>query len=200
MRKPANGTGVPEVVLASDSNNVGPSDFSSDGKTLFYCVDAAAGNVMSYELEGGDSTKRALCATPFNEIKPSLSPDGKYLAYTSDESGEREVYVRELSASGGKWQISTSGGNRPLWSADGHELFYADRDWDFMAVPVDTRNGFEAGIPKLLFNRRYTVSGLAQNRYDVSRDGQRFLVNVATVEQSTAFNVVLNWPTELEMR
>jgi Tol biopolymer transport system component len=132
---------------------------------------------------------------------PQLSPDGRWLAYASDESGRREIYVQPYPGPGGKWQISTDGGNEPQWSRNGRELFYRSGN-RMMAVDIATQTGFAAGKPRQLFEGRYlvTATGWARPNYDVSPDGQRFLM-LKPVEREapvTQINVVLNWSEELK--
>ena len=122
------------------------------------------------------------------------------MAYASDESGRGEIYVQPYPGPGGKWQISTDGGNEPVWNRSGHELFYRSGD-KMMAVDVTTQPGFSASKPKMLFEGRYMSGGGTFPDYDVSPDGQRFLM-LKRVQQeqaeSTQINVVLNWTEELK--
>jgi hypothetical protein len=136
------------------------------------------------------------------EGAPHLSPDGRWLAYASDESGRRQIYVQPYPGPGGKWQISTDGGNEPQWSRNGKELFYRSGN-KMMAVDIATQTGFAAAKPRQLFEGRYMVTstGWARPNYDVSPDGQRFLMlKPVEPEQApvTQINVVLNWSEELK--
>jgi dipeptidyl aminopeptidase/acylaminoacyl peptidase len=142
----------------------------------------------------------------FNEIDPQISPDGRWLAYESNESspGHREVYVRPCPdvESGEKWQVSTNGGRNPLWSPDGRTLFYVGPD-GAMAVPVETDPTFRLETPKKLFSGPYLG-------WDVSPDGKRFLLirekrEVSSDRESETvglrkINIVLNWFEELKER
>jgi eukaryotic-like serine/threonine-protein kinase len=135
---------------------------------------------------------------------PQLSPDGHWVAYASNESGHgREIYVRPFSGSGGPWQVSTDGGNEPQWNPRGGELFYR-RGNKMMAVAMTTTvtSGFAAGKPRELFEGDYlpTLSDWARPNYDVSPDGQRFLMLKPLKAQTpiTGINVVLNWFEELD--
>ena len=134
---------------------------------------------------------------------PQLSPDGRWLAYASDESGGgREVYVRAFPGTGGPWQVSVGGGNEPQWSPRGGELFYRNGN-RMMAVPVDTTAGFSAGKPHELFRGDYLTSfgGYVRANYDVSSDGQRFLMLQRVDADDTPpsqITVVLNWLEELK--
>jgi serine/threonine-protein kinase len=134
---------------------------------------------------------------------PQLSPDGRWLAYASDESGSgREVYVRAFPGPGGPWQASVGGGNEPQWNPRGGELFYRNGD-RMMAVPVDTTAGFSAGKPHELFKGNYAPShgGYVRANYDVSPDGRRFLMLQpadAGATPPSQITVVLNWSEELK--
>jgi hypothetical protein len=136
--------------------------------------------------------------TQFNEQQGRVSPDGNWIAYTSDESGRHEIYVQRFPEPSGKWQVSTSGGADPRWRADGGELYFISADRKLMAVPVKLGSAFEAGIRSSLFEVH--VSGLTDVRthYAVSADGQRFLVNTTTEDSTPSpIVVVVNWSKAL---
>ncbi len=117
------------------------------------------------------------------------------MAYVSDESGRREVYVQTFPVSGGKWQISTAGGSFPRWRGDGKELFFIAADHKLMAVAVQADSTFQAGQPRALFECHFFAPVIP---YTVSVDGQRFLVNTPVGEDNAApATVVLNWPAGL---
>jgi Tol biopolymer transport system component len=140
--------------------------------------------------------------TPFNESSPRLSPDGRWLAYISDESGRYEIYVQPYPGPGGKWQISTEGGMEPVWNPNGRELFYRSGG-KMMAVDIATQPGFAAGKPRMLFEGQYVPTPATLPNYDVSTDGQRFLMvkpNEQAQSAPTQINVVLNWFEELKRR
>ena len=131
-----------------------------------------------------------------------FSPDGRWLAYASDESGRTEVYIRPYEGPGPKEQISTAGGNEPVWAPDGRELFYRNGD-QMIVVDITTEPTFSAGTPRVLFERRYAFTHRpdAPRNYDVARDGQRFLMIKSEQEAAvTQLNVVLNWFAELQRR
>jgi Tol biopolymer transport system component len=130
------------------------------------------------------------------EIQGQFSPDVHWIAYTSDESGSPEVYVRKFPAASGKWQISTRGGGQPRWRRDGKELFYLAPDGSLMSVAVKADpNGIESSQPRELFKTGITASFLdRRNQYVVTRDGERFLVNISAEDESSApITVVMNW-------
>ena len=152
----------------------------------------------------GDHKHRLLLKEPYDESQPLISPNGRWLAYNSNESGQRQIYVRSYHEvdSGGRWQVSTSGGHSPLWSRDGRELFYRSGS-KIMAVDVDTKSGFSAGKPRMLFEGPYLPTSGSLPYYDVSPDGQRFLMLKPVESQTsvpTQINVVLNWFEELKRK
>jgi serine/threonine protein kinase/Tol biopolymer transport system component len=140
--------------------------------------------------------------TPYNESAPRFSPDGRWLAYISDESGRYEIYVQPYPGPGGKWQISTEGGTEPVWNPSGRELFYRSGD-KMMAVDISAQPGFSAGRPRMLFEGQYVPTPATAPNYDVSPDGQRFLMLKpveSAVAAPTQINVVLNWFEELKQK
>jgi hypothetical protein len=138
--------------------------------------------------------------TPSNEHQAEFSPNGKWVAYTSDESGKSEVYVQSFPASGGKSLVSTDGGADPRWRRDGKELFYLSTDRKLMAVPVNGETTFEPGLPKGLFQTRVpALTVYDRNLYAVTKDGQRFLINTVVDEAvSSPVTLVLNWTAGLK--
>ena len=140
----------------------------------------------------GDKKPVPLLVTPFSEREARFSPDGKWFAYSSDESGKRDVYVQPFPPTGAKWQVSVGGGHTPLWRGDGKELFYVAPDYMRKAVEIKTAPEFEAGVPKDLFKTPNSWGS------DVSPDGQRFLVNMPAGDNPPSpITVVLNWTKEL---
>jgi serine/threonine-protein kinase len=128
---------------------------------------------------------------------PAFSPDGSWIAYVSDESGREEVYTRPFPGPGQKWQISSDGGSQVVWARNG-ELFYRNGN-KMMAVNVKTRPNFNADTPQLLFEGQYS-SFVHRRNYDVTSDGQRFLMLQSADPAATQVNVVLNWFEELKQR
>ncbi|HJS57145.1 MAG TPA: protein kinase, partial [Vicinamibacteria bacterium] len=142
----------------------------------------------------GKGEARVLLRTPFNEFAPEPSPDGRWLAYLSDETGRAEVYVRSASGSQEQWQISTGGGEQPRWRGDGKELFFTTPDGKLMATSVETSPAFRPGSPKALFTLPEPPHRLLPLFEDVTPDGNRFLLNLPTESAaSIGFRVVLNW-------
>jgi serine/threonine-protein kinase len=153
-------------------------------------------------LRLSDRKAQPFLQTSFNESAPRFSPDGHWLAYISNESGRYEVYVQPYPGPGGKWQISTDGGTEPVWNPKGRELFYRS-DSKMMAVDIATQPGFAVGKPRMLFEGGYVPTPYTFPNYDVSSDGQRFLM-LKPVEAGdaapTQIIVVLNWFEELKRR
>jgi len=150
----------------------------------------------------GDRKPTPFLGTEFNESSGQFFPDGHWIAYTSDESGSDEIYVREFSygsAQGswdaaGKWLISKGGGTDPRWRGDGRELFYVASDGKLMSVDISAKPVFAAGASRPLFQLPPGVSGV-----DVTGDGSRFLIGVPVGQSaSVPFTVVLNWQTALK--
>ena len=156
---------------------------------------ANSGDIWVVPLEGQDSAF-ALLDNPYLEVWPSLSPDGRFLAYGSNESGANQIYVEEFPGLGGRRQVSTGGGREPLWSRDGTELFYRSPE-GFVSVPIDLTSGFDMGEPAVLFDDQY-LNDVTQ-AYDVHPDGDHF-VFIKQVASSTQIVVVLNWLEELKER
>ncbi len=144
----------------------------------------------------GERTSQPLFQSQFREIRAMISPDGHWIANESNESGRRQIYVRPFpNVEEGKWQISRDGGTEPVWAPRGQELFYRNGE-AMMVVGIKTEPTFTAGSPVVLFTGRYTSAFVVN--YDISPDGQRFLM-IKAVEGSTGqINVVLNWFEELK--
>ena len=196
------GTGDLEQLTSAQNDHFAQA-WSRDGKRLvFYKIDPTASRDLYILSVDGERNTEPLLKTPFNERAADISPDGKWIAYASNESGQDEVYVRPFpDVDAGKWKISTDGGRVPAWSPDGRELFYNSGE-RMMRVSVQTEPDFAAGIPELLFKGPYYY-GNNMRGYDIAPDGQRFLMikepesSVETLG-ATQINVVLNWFQELE--
>jgi Tol biopolymer transport system component len=199
--KSASGAGQDDSLGAAVADALGATDWSRDGHTLLFQRRSSTGwDVWSMPLDGA-RTPVPFLRTPFNENRGRLSPDGKWIAYQSTESGRPEVYVQPFPGPGGKWQVSNAGGGDPKWRADGRELFYRTPGQDLMAVPVTAGATFESGTPERLFQKDLESAGYVLTRYAVASDGQRFLLNVPVQNTSLAsFTVVLNWAAELKRK
>ena len=185
-------TGKDELLLEGQGNfTMTPTGWSSDGQFIAYTTRGS--NVWILPLFG-DRKPFPFADTQFIEASAVFSPDGRWIAYTSNESGQTEIYVQSFPGPGAKTQVSRDGGTHPVWRADGREVFYLAADGTMNAVPVGAGRSFNAGRPQPLFpSKAWRLT--ANQVYAVTRDGQRFLVN-ATPQQSSGaapLTVVLNW-------
>jgi eukaryotic-like serine/threonine-protein kinase len=197
----ANGSGGVEQLTDGSIGQL-PRSFSPDGQWLAYQETAPQTRRNVWLLRITDHSKQPFLVTRATEGAARFSPDGRWIAYVSDESGKPEVYVQPFPASGGKWQVSTDGGTEPVWNRNGRELFYRSGD-RMMAVDVVTEPTFSSGRPRMLFEGKYVGSPfpLTGFAYDVSSDGQRFLMIEETGGTTPSqINVVLNWAEELKRR
>ena len=202
MVRDASGTGNEQPLYGAEDAEVGLTDWSRDGRRLAIDI-LPASRRWDIKMFPMDGTPKAVdyIVTDASEHTARFSPDGRFVAYVSNESGSNEIYVQTFPASGGKWQISNGGGTQPEWRGDGKELFFLSPGDTLQAVPVSIGATFEPGIPKALFKRTIEHGGILRNRYNVSADGQRFLLNAArAAAQSTPFSVVLNWPETLPQK
>jgi eukaryotic-like serine/threonine-protein kinase len=198
--KRASGTGDDELLFGSPEAKHAQA-WSPDGRFLVYVThDPKTREDLWLLPMVGDRIPAPLLRTEFNEEQASISPDGRWFAYTSDESGRDEVYVQAFPSPSGKWQISTGGGGDARWSADGNELFYIAWDRRLMAVPVKRGATFEAGPTRPLFDTgMQPYWGAGRNHYDVSRDGKRFLItNPVDDDRFLPFTVIVNWMAGLK--
>ena len=199
--KPADGSGAEETLVAGESLILVPTSWSSDGKFLAYwAVGSATGRDIWIAPLTGERKPQPFLQTKFNEMQARFSPDSRWIAYQSEESGRYEVYVQPFPGPGGKWQISTNGGTMPVWAQNGRELFYMSSG-NFMSVGVTTQPTFSASTPRIVADYPPFLMGrLSNGVYDVSPDGQRFLFVKANVENGPPdeVRVVLNWTEELK--
>jgi Tol biopolymer transport system component len=200
--KNADGSGSEEEVADLGHVPVNAWDWSREGKYVL----VRKGNELWY-LSGPERVAKPLLQAKGTVRNAQFSPDGRWMAYASNETGSMETYVSSFPSGNGKWQVSSAGGQEPRWRQDGKELFYLSADGKLMAVAVTTGlpalagAGFEAGSPVALFqtHRRQPVSALDVFSYDVSADGQRFLVITKMDEANAApLSVHLNWASEME--
>jgi serine/threonine protein kinase len=199
--KAASGAGADELFLADRFDKV-PVSWSHDGKYLLYMAlsassSASTGNDLFVLPLSGDRKPFPFANTPYSEAPGAFSPDGRWIAYSSNESGASEVYVAPFPVRGGKWQVSNGGAGSFRWTRNGAEIVYLAPDSTLMAVDVNGKGtAFEVGAVKPLFRTR-----VAPTRYEwaVTPDGQRFLIN--TLPEPTASSpiaVVVNWTAELK--
>jgi Tol biopolymer transport system component len=184
---------------ASDKADKYPSSWSSDGAHLLYERTTQPTIVWNLDMPGLRTS--ALFKGTATTKSAQFSPDRKWVAYTSNENGEWEIYVTSFPDGRGKWQISSGGGVQPRWRGDGKELFYLASDGKMMAVPVTIGEHFDAGAPQALFqaNARTEVAGSELITYDVTKDGLRFLMNTPMEKaQTQPMTIVLNWPSLMQ--
>ncbi len=176
------------------------SAISPDGTRLVFRMDdPKTGQDLMLLSFDRNRTIQPLVQTPFNELNAEISPDGHWFAYQSNQSGRYEIYVRPFpNAADGQWQISTAGGGRPLWSRNGQELFFLSLSGTLMAVRVETGATFQASAPTTILDQQYYAD--VGRTYDISPDGQRFLMVKADTGTSTNLMVVLNWFEDLKQR
>ncbi len=193
----ADGSGEAERLSTSDQAQT-PTSWSPDGKVLVYHQRADTRDIWLLTLEG-EKRAHPFLQSPFEESGGVLSPDGRFLAYHSNESGKSEVFVRAFQGPGEKWQISNDGGRQPVWARNGQEIFYRNGD-KMMAVPVDAQPAFQAGRPIQLFEKKFAMPDTAIAEYDVAPDGQNFVMIQDVKSGPTQIHVVLNWFEELKAR
>jgi serine/threonine-protein kinase len=200
----ADGTGEADQLTTSNGPKFA-SGITPDGTdTVFFGNPGGTTGRDLYRL-ALDGTRKVtpLLQTKFDEREGTVSPDGRWLAYESNMTGSSEIYVRPFPSVGdGQWRVSTAGGSRALWARDGKELFYLGIDGSLFRVPVETKGAtFDNGAPVKVFERRYFVGSNSGRSYDVSPDGQRFLmIKGAGTEASAAspaLILVQHWDEEL---
>jgi serine/threonine protein kinase len=210
--KSADGTGEEKSLFGINETYPLPESWSSDGKTLALTEISITNmkaniGVLSMENEG---TRKLVLEDKYSELQPQISPNGRWMAYVSDESGQHEIFVRPFpDVNKGKWQVSEGGGHSPLWSPDGRELFYRNGE-SVMVASVETESSFSFGSRKNLFRGTYVsegYGGVILRCWDLHPDGKRFLMmkelpgDAASYEASQQkFNVVVNWFEELKER
>ena len=191
--KAASGQGEEKILLKTDEIKFA-TDWSRDGRFIAFSSQNTKTGWDSWALPTfGDRKPFPIVAGQFAELNPMFSPDARFVAYQSNESGNAEIYIQTFPVPSGKWQVSTGGGTDPSWRADGKELFYRSADQKLMAVAIDAGETLKAGIPQPLFPARVRT-GTARNKYLATKDGQRFLL-VAPLGREALIptTVVLNW-------
>ncbi len=203
-QKLASGAGAEERLVTSKQLKA-PSSWSSDGRFLLYrSVDLETNSDLWVVPMVGEHTPSVFLKTPFNELRGVFSPDGRWVAYQSNESGRDEIYVRPFvppgsagsTAAGSQWQVSTAGGFMPAWRHDGKELYYLNASRSMMAAPIAVAGAtLEPGAPVVLFPTRILVGGADTGpawQYDVAPDG-RFLINTVLDEAAAPITLIQNW-------
>jgi serine/threonine-protein kinase len=192
---PADGSGTPDQLTKSQSLQM-PNSWSPDGALAYSEGLPVSGDIWVLPLEG-DRQPQEFLVTEFNERHPMFSPNGGWIAFTSDRSGRDEVYVKPYPGEGGIVPISSTGGIQPLWARSGKELFYRNGD-KMMVVSVQMEPVFRVETPQLLFEGTFIIRVFDwASNYDISRDDEEFIM-VRQEEAQTQINVVLNWFEELK--
>ena len=203
----ADGSGVPErLTTAEEGTQHWPESWSPDGETLSFTV-AVSGGAAIWTLSPGSETKpEVFVDEPGSNQRGSVfSPDGKWLAYHSTESGSVQVYVQPFPKTGAKHRITQRGGASPLWSPDGNELFYTHLD-RLSGIDIMTDAAFAFGNEQVLGMQGYLYLGGGIKPYDITPDGQRFLMIFpqdgadSAASSTQRINIVLNWFEELKER
>ena len=195
--RPSAGGGHEEVLFESPESKI-LNDWSPDGRfLLYYGLDSKTGADLWVLPVEGKRVPFAFLKSEANELHGQFSPDGRWVAYQSTESGRYEIYVRPFPGPGGQFPISTAGGVYPRWSPNGKEMYYIAPDAKLMAVPIAaTATAFEAGTPTALFQTRRVGGGSnvvgRSHQYDVAPDG-RFLINVEAGSGAPPITLILNW-------
>jgi hypothetical protein len=196
--KDAAGTGEAELLLESAEDKF-VTDWTRDGAYVIFTsrgTDTAA-DLWALPMKG-DHKPFSLRKTKFGESNGTVSPDGQFLAFQSNESGRVEVYVQEFPEAKSKWQVSPDGGREPFWRADGRELYYRAPNAKLMAVPVEKAAAFASGTPQPLFQARF-ASATVRGMYRPTPDGQRFLIQTPLGRDSMQpATVILNWTSGIQ--
>ena len=206
FQRASSGAGTEELLLESGFSKY-PSDWSRDGKFIAYHDQDPKTREDVWILPttprgtSGERKPLVFLQTEFNESRATFSPDGRWISYQSDESGRFEVYIRPFPGPGGKWQVSTSGGTRPRWRRDGKELFYLGLDDKIMSAEIKLgTTTVDVGSVRPLFQFRPFAGG-GRDIYDVTGDGQRFLVaSPGSEESSSPVTLVVNWTAEIKKK
>jgi hypothetical protein len=195
-RKPATGAGNEELLLPSMSLAV-PKSWSPDGNLIVYAqINPGTGADLMAMPVNGDRKPLPVVQTDATEDQGQFSPDGHWLAYTSNESGQAEIYVIPFPpVPGAKWLVSRGGGVQPRWRRDGSELFYISSDSKMTSVEVTTRPAFQSGTPHPLFPSEIVDTGIRTGpmSWDIAPDGNRFLIISPNTSDTSALTVTLNW-------
>jgi Tol biopolymer transport system component len=199
----ANSTGSEDTLNAGISGNESPAGVSADGKWL--AVTGSVGpsavdwNILIRDT-AGKLPPRPFCTSPAVEFSAAFSPDGRWLAYSSDETGRNEIYVRSFPDGIHKWQVSSAGGVAAWWAKGGREILYQSPNDDILSVSVMPGAEFRPGKPILLFHADLATNGWGVHRWAVSADGRRFLLNLAIKNSSAGFSVTKNWEAGIATR
>ena len=190
-----------DSLLYRGAGNIGPMDASRDGNYLACILNTGSGGWDAVALPlHGDGKPITISATKATEVRPRFSPDGRWVAYDSDQSGRNEVYVQPFPGPGAPVQISNAGGADARWRPDGTEMYYRTPQQSIMVVDVKLSPRFEAGVPRLLFNSPLVAQGVQYSRYIPSADGQKFLFSAPLHSEQASPSVVFNWTAVLKQK
>jgi serine/threonine protein kinase/Tol biopolymer transport system component len=209
LEKPADGSSDERTILPANGHDLAPQAWSPNGKFLLYAAadSKTASDLWALPLQGDDRTPVPVAHTDFDEVHGQFSPDGRWIAYASNESGSYEVYVQAFPKAAGKQLVSAGGGIYPRWRRDGRELYYVTPDNKLMAVAMHSNAADSApnfGEPTVLFATRMVIGGnvgttgvLSKAQYDIAPDGRILMLVMAEDTPTSPMNIVLNWPAAL---
>jgi serine/threonine-protein kinase len=193
-RRPSSGLGEPEELLRlADAG--GTATWGPDGRHLYFVRFQSGKDFDLWRLDLHDGKTAAVFSTPALEADPALSPDGRWLAYGSNESARFELYVRPLAGQGGRWQLSREGGEQPKWSRDARTLYFLAEDGGMMGVEVEAGETFRAGEPVELFATPVAIDETGD--FDLHPDGDRFVINWPLTSSEERAVLVQEWPRQL---
>jgi Tol biopolymer transport system component/tRNA A-37 threonylcarbamoyl transferase component Bud32 len=204
-RQNADGTGSKEKLLETPGISEFPFSVSPDGRYIACMRNDRKSNagwdiwaLPMFPDKSGEQKPFPVVATNFQDVGPSFSPDGKWLAYANNETGRFEVYIQPFPSGAGRWQVSTAGGSRPNWRKDGKELFFFSIDQQVMAVDVSQKGAsLQLGAPHALF--KATTVTTSNGPYTVSADGKKFVMNTVLPQSITEpLTLITNWPADLK--
>jgi hypothetical protein len=198
--KQSDGSGEDRLLLETEFN-ASPVDWSLDGRYIVYLTSGGPTRWDVWVLPTfGDRKPVRFLGSTFSEFEAKISPDSRWMAYTSNESGRREIYIQAFPGPSGKWQVSTQGGRDPQWRHDGKGLFFISRDGKMMWVDVSAETSLQVGVPKPLFDAIHTDTQEGRD-YAITPDGLGFLiVKPDRAKSLPATTVVVNWTAGLKER
>jgi Tol biopolymer transport system component len=196
LQSDADGSGDPKQLLEASERLLSGESWSPDGETLLYSTlrEDTGFDLLLHSVKEG--TSRTFVASPDYDSEGSFSPDGKWVVYTSEESGVAEIYVQALAEPGRRWQVSDSMGRDPIWTSGGQEIVYRSGR-RILSVAVRTEPGFEASSPQVLFEGPFVLETGGFRNFDVTKDGRRFVMVQSDQGPLDRLDFVLNWDDEL---
>jgi Tol biopolymer transport system component len=198
QQRSATGLGAAQE-LQSQRAGIVPNSWSPDGRSLVYMNFVGGQGPRLWLYDAVEKQSRSLLGTRFNESAAAVSPDGKWMAYVSDETGREEVYVVTFPSIDGKWQVSTAGGSQPRWMPDGKSILYVTSDGAVMRARVRPAEAFAVDAPqKLLETRIRGAGGRTLPQYDISPDGRRVILVSDLEEEHISLTLTVNWRAALQ--